>query len=203
MKASGIVPSFLFLALAGAIPAQAQTFRPGIEVGGQAVIGRLGSDNAPVSTGFSGRLTFDFSRWIALDGEVSFFPKDDWRQPFADAPPVSSLVYQRDRIEGLAGIKAGYRGDRIGVFAKARPGFSRLSHKGVDCGGDLCPLILVAVPEYKTEFAFDLGGVLEVYPTSRIVARFDLGDVMTTQNEFAPQTSTHNLTTRLGIGFRF
>ena len=93
--------------------------------------------------------------------------------------------------------------DRIGVFAKARPGFSRLSHKGVDCGGDLCPLILVAVPEYKTEFAFDLGGVLEVYPTSRIVARFDLGDVMTTQNEFAPQTSTHNLTSRLGIGFRF
>jgi hypothetical protein len=106
-----------------AIPAQGQTFRPGIEVGGQAVIARLGSDDSPVSTGFSGRLTFDFSRWVALDGE--------------------------------------------------------------------------------TEFAFDLGGVLEVYPTSRIVARFDLGDVMTTRNERTPQASTHNLTSRLGIGIRF
>ena len=202
MKASRILPSLLLIALVSA-PAQAQTFQRGIEVGGQVVMSRLAED-APVSTGFGGRLTFDLSRWVALDGEFSFFPKDDLPQQFFDAPPVASLVYQRDRIEGLAGIKVGYRAERFGVFAKARPGFSRLFDKGVGCDGDLCPLILVAVPEYKTAFAFDLGGVVEFYPTSRIVARFDLGDVMIKQREKNVQlSSTHNLTSRFGIGFRF
>jgi hypothetical protein len=161
-------------------------------------------DDGPVSTGFGGRLTFDLSRWVALDGEFNFFPKDDMPQQFFDAPPVSALVYRRDRIEGLAGIKAGYRAERFGVFAKARPGFSQLFDKGVDCDGDLCPLILVMRPDYKTAFAFDLGGVVEFYPTSRIVARFDLGDVMIKQRERDVQrTSAHNLTSRFGIGFRF
>jgi hypothetical protein len=203
MHAFRLVSSFLVLALAVAIPVHAQTFQPGLEVGGQAVMARLGSDDAPVSTGVSGRLTFDFSRWIALDGEFSFFPKDDLRHRFADAPADAGLVYHRDRIEGLAGIKAGYRADRFGVFAKARPGFSRLFDKGAGCNGDVCALILIARPEYHTEFAFDLGGVLEFYPSSRIVARFDLSDVMVSENARAPRASTHNLTSRLGIGFRF
>jgi hypothetical protein len=203
MHAFRLVPSFLFLALAVAVPAHAQTFQPGFEVGGQAVMARLGSDDALVSTGVSGRLTFDFSRWIALDGEFSFFPKDDLHHRFADLSPVSGLVYHRDRIEGLAGIKAGYRADRFGVFAKARPGFSRLLDKGIGCDGDVCVLILVPRPEYHTEFAFDLGGVVEFYPSSRLVARFDLSDVMVSENERAPRASTHNLTSRLGIGFRF
>ena len=202
MKASHTVPSLLLIALVSA-PAQAQTFQRGIEVGGQVVMSRLG-DDGPVSTGFGGRLTFDLSRWVALDGEFNFFPKDDLPQQFFDAPPVSSLVYRRDRIEGLAGIKAGYRADRFGVFAKARPGFTRVFDKGVDCAGELCPLILVAVPDYKTAFAFDLGGVVEFYPTSRIVARFDLGDVMIKQRERDVQlSSAHNVTSRFGVGFRF
>ena len=202
MKASRVLPSFLLILLASAATAQAQSFQRGVEVAGTATMARL-ADDGPISAGFGGRLTLDLSRWVALDGEFSFFPKDDLHQRFADLPPVAALVYRRDRIEGLAGIKVGYHADRFGVFAKARPGFSRLIDKGIDCDGDLCALILVAAPDYKSAFAFDLGGVLEFYPTPRIVARFDLGDVMVKQSEDVPRSSTHNLTSRLGIGFRF
>ena len=106
-------------------------------------------------------------------------------------------------IDGLAGLRVGWRGERIGLFAKARPGFSRLIDQGVECGGDVCALILLARPEYRTEFAFDAGGILEVYPTAGTLLRVDVGDVMIRHRGFAPPCSdctTHNLTTRVGVG---
>ncbi len=56
--------------------------------------------------------------------------------------------------------------------------------------------------------AEDLGGVLELYPTGRTVARFDLRDTMIGHRSFAPPCptgtcSSHNVSTRPGVGLRF
>ena len=68
-------------------------------------------------------------------------------------------------------------------------------------------LMLLAVPEYRTEFAFDLGGVLEFYPSARTVARIDAGDTMIRHRSSAvppcQECTTHNFSSRFGVGVRF
>jgi hypothetical protein len=94
------------------------------------------------------------------------------------------------------------------VHGKLRPGFAHLSDEGLRCVGDPCALVLFARPEYRTEFALDFGGILEVYPWARTVARFEFGDTMIRHRSTAPPCPTssctsHNLASRLGVGFRF
>ena len=90
-----------------------------------------------------------------------------------------------------------------------RPGFVRLSDQCVDCVGEVCALatMLLARPVYRTEFALDLGAVLEFYPSARTVARVDFGDTMIRhRSQAAPPCSnctSHNFASRIGIGFRF
>lgn len=190
----------------------AQAPAPRVDVSAQFTMLRLGDLDA-TSSGVGGRVVVGLSRWLSIDSELNFYPKDDFALPLfaasagtvmASADP--SLIYRRQRIDGLAGLRVGWRGARAGVFAKARPGFSRLIDQGVECGGDVCALVLLARPEYRTEFAFDAGGIFEVYPTAGTLLRVDVGDVMIRHRGFAPPCSdctTHNLTTRVGAGIRF
>ena len=71
----------------------------------------------------------------------------------------------------------------------------------------MCALMLFARPEYRTEFALDLGGIVEFYPTRRTVARVDFGDVMIRHRSAAvppcSDCTSHNFTSRFGIGLRF
>jgi hypothetical protein len=116
------------------------------------------------------------------------------------------LIYHRRRIDAFAGMKAGYRANRFGVFAKVRPGFSRLFDRGIECGGDVCALMLFAPPSYGNEFALDLGGVVEFYPPGRFLARIDVGDTLVRRRALAPPCSActnHNFSIRFGMGVRF
>ena len=70
---------------------------------------------------------------------------------------TARLAYHRRRTDALFGAKVGHRGERFGLFARVRPGVARLSDRGLGCDGELCALILVARPLYRTEFAFDVG----------------------------------------------
>ena len=90
--------------------------------------------------------------------------------------------------------------------APQRPGFSRLPNTGVNCAGDVCALILLAVPEYKPEFALDLGAVVEFYTSSRLVTRIDIGDTFIRHRSQAPPCSgcsSHNFASKFGFGLRF
>jgi hypothetical protein len=179
--------------------------RPTTEVAAQTTMLHL-NDSGTTNAGIGGRFLFDLSRWVALDGEASFFPKDNFELAPITSEPTLRVVYHRRRAEVLAGIRSGVRGDRFGAFAKVRPGFSRLTDRGIDCVGEMCALALFARPEYKTEFALDLGGIFEFYPTRRTVARVDLGDVMIRHRSSAPpcdDCTSHNFTSQLGFGFRF
>lgn len=196
---------------AGIAAASAQT--PGderFEVAANLNLLRL-SDVSTLRTGLGGRLTFDLTPNLSFEGELAFYPKDRIEgEVFQSSEGSYRIVGNRRRTDALFGVKVGTRTERFGLFAKARPGFTRLADRGTACEGPGCAvlLMLIAPYRYRTEFAFDVGGGIEVYPSARTVARFELGDTMIRHRSFAPpcltgECSSHNLSTRLGIGYRF
>lgn len=101
--------------------------------------------------GFGGRLGYNFSDYVAAEGEANFFPT---RRQSSGGP----------KTQALFGLKAGGRVDDFGLFAKVRPGllhFNDLPEGGSD-----------------TNFALDVGAVVEYYPSRRTLVRVDLSDVI-------------------------
>ena len=182
---------------------------PKFEVGGQVSALRL-TDFPATNAGLGGRFSFDLARWIAVESEFTWFPHDD--VTVKSSSPELGTLYHRRRAEAFFGPKMGLKTQRFGLFGKARPGFARLSDQGVECVGDVCALILpaqlLARPDYRTEFALDLGGVVEYYPSSRLILRFDIGDVMIRHRSTAPpcwdgSCTSNNFSSRFGVGVRF
>ena len=182
-------------------------FAQRMEVGGGATVHRLtGSDTT--TAGVNGRFTFDITNWLAAEAEVTFFPSDDIVVRTQVPGSNFGVGHYRRRTDGLFGVKLGYRGTRYGLFGKVRPGFTHLTGEGVECIGDDCAraLMLLALDDYRTEFALDLGGGFEFFPTRRTVTRIEFGDTMIRHRSFAPpclSCTSHNFTTRIGGGFRF
>ena len=71
----------------------------------------------------------------------------------------------------------------------------------------MCALLLLAPPEYDTQFVFDLGGMVEFYPSDRFLARVDVGNTFIRHRALAPPctscTSRSNLNATFGFGVRF
>jgi len=198
-----VVVSLVVVGTTAAQPAPSR-----LEVGAQASLVRS-SDFRTTSAGLGGRVSFDVARWATVEAEASYFPNDDVRLPPSTVVPALRVTYERRRIDAFFGVKLGLRGDRFGVFAKARPGMTRLTGRGgAECRGGECPLVLLLAPRYRTEFALDLGSVFEFYPSARTVARIDLGDMIIRHRSTAPPCwgstcTSHNLSSRFGIGIRF
>jgi hypothetical protein len=117
-----------------------------------------------------------------------------------------TLGYERRRLEGFAGPKAGVRWSRFGLFGKLRPGFARLFNRGISCVGEPCTRMLIAPVEYQAEFALDVGGIFEFYPTARMVTRVDFGSAFIRHRSFAPpcrDCTSRNFASRIGIAWRF
>ena len=204
MNRACVLVSFCVLCLTIPAIAGAQSGRR-IEAAAHAAIMRF--DDFGTTTGVGGRVTFDLSPSVGIEGELNVFPRDNITVALGSTlPRTGSLVYHRRRTDALVGAKLGYRNDRFGVFGRLRPGVAWLENRGVGCGGEVCPLILIAPPEYRREFVFDFGGTVEFYPSARSVARLDLGDMMIRHRSLAPPCSrctTHNFTSRVGGGIRF
>lgn len=211
MKRTRLVASMLLVTCAaGAGAAAAQTPGERFEVAANLNLLRL-SDFSNTRTGLGGRMTFDLTPHVALEGELAFYPTDRIEGPLnGTGVGQYRIVGDRRRTDALFGVKVGTRSGRFGVFGKARPGFTRLADRGTACEGPGCAVILMLIAPYtyRTEFAFDVGGGLEVYPSARTVARFEMGDTMIRHRSFAPpcltgECTSHNLSTRLGFGYRF
>jgi hypothetical protein len=199
------VTLLIALCISLTVPAAAQAQTPSrFQVGGQFTTLRIG-DPGTVNAGLGGRMSFDLRPWVSVEGEFDFFPSDKLE---IDSRFLADLrlSHERRRVEAFFGPKIGRRTERFGLFGAVKPGFSHLINRGVGCEGPDCPFVLVALPVYRTEFAMSLGGVFEVYPTARTVARVDVGDTLIRHRSFAPpcdDCSTHNLSTRFGFGLRF
>lgn len=164
--------------------------------------------------GFGGRFTYNINRVFSVEAAGYFFPKE---------------CFGCDRAgrvtEVLAGVKVGKRFDNWGIFAKARPGVVHLSgFEGiVTCLSLICPFPIEPFRANRNHFATDIGGVVEFYPSKRIVTRFDAGDTIihfrqqitnglvfnpvTQQFDpflfIRPERTSHNFQFMTSVGFRF
>lgn len=124
------------------------------------------------------------------------------------------LTGQRDvprggrKVLALFGPKIGWRAAQVGIFGKTRAGIARIA-EGRQFG--VCILIFPP-PEScylsETRLAFDLGGVVEVYPSPRITLRADVGDIVSrlgkSSSRFARRGDfAHLLRAGAGVGFGF
>ena len=190
-KSASVLVLVLFFAF-GLVAVRAQADDKKFEVGGQFSVLRVPTtvvrvttlpcivapcpftsvttENRDTNYGFGGRFGYRLSEHFTLEGEGNFFPHD-------------GVLDAGRKIQGFFGVKAGKRFDKIGVFAKARPGFVRYSRG--DYRAPLGPCVAIFPQPIgcyqalgRTSFAADLGGVFEYYPTKRTIIRFDAGDTI-------------------------
>ncbi|HKY03762.1 MAG TPA: hypothetical protein VJQ56_02675, partial [Blastocatellia bacterium] len=152
------------------------------------------------ASGIGGRLTYNFTKYIALDSEISVLP--------------GNSATSGNMVQAQLGIKAGPRTGKFGVFAKARPGFMYFRN---DPFGRLAPggNLLRRGRTSSIEPMVDVGGVVEIYPSSSWIVRFDAGDTIIKFRKRlvrptfgGPQIeaggfTTHNFQGSIGVGFRF
>jgi hypothetical protein len=212
LKRSISITSFVSLFLLLSFSSQAQSDNPPrFEVGADfSSITKTDSFDHNTEPGIGGRFTFNLNKTVALEAATYFFPD----KCFSCGRANGTLT------EGLFGVKVGKRFEKWGIFGKARPGFASFSQGDVQFVLDP-PGVAVEINRV-TNFAFDLGAVVEFYPTKRIVTRFDAGDTMI---HFRRQTitipyldvsgnigiiqftlparTTHNFQFIAGVGFRF
>ena len=169
--------------------------------------------------GLGGRLTYNFKKYLAAEAAGYYFPSDC---NFCGSTAGRTA-------EGLFGVKLGKRFEKWGLFAKARPGVITSSKGRYDIvlnvppgtPPGLNPLSLVRTR--KTSFALDVGGVVEFYPTKRLITRIDFGITDIHDGAYSahvpvfdPVTGTFSLTTTrvpaqnagrvqiiVGVGYRF
>jgi len=203
---------------------------PRYEVGGD--FSSLSLNSGTTLPGLGGRFTYNLNKHVALEAAGYFFPG---KCEFCLGETTGHVG------EGLFGIKAGQRFRKWGIFAKARPGFASFSRgafnitpssTSVSSGQGACfgtnpadPPCFRFESTRVTPLAVDLGGVLEFYPSKRIVVRFDVGDTMlhyrsrtfntlignannptaapTLTSITAPSRTRHSFQFIGGVGFRF
>lgn len=195
-----LVSSALLLFIACTACAQTQIAEHGFEIGGHYTAIRLKTFDATVN-GLGARLGYNFNRRFALDAEANFFPETHLG---------NEQVGQK--TQAFIGVKAGARSKYVGVFAKARPGVMFIGEltSGFNCrrgvGFTSCR------PQHNN-FALDVGGIVEFYPSTRTIVRLDAGDTIirerqTTLSFFGrpPLTTTdttHNFQVSVGFSYRF
>jgi hypothetical protein len=186
----------IFLSLGPIALAQEDALKR-LEVGAQYSLLRIPSSRVGCggclfnNSGFGGRFVANFSPAVALDSEVDFFP---------DQGAGGSNLEGGRVLTAFFGVKAGYRTERFGLYAKLRPG---IQSYGRVITGLLSTQPLEFSYTRRNNFALDLGGVVEMYPTSALAVRFDVGDTRIRFGTGSGYFWKNNLQVSTGILFRF
>jgi len=204
--------SFLLLMQSNSL-AQSQDL-PKFEVAGEFSSLARESFEDKSEPGVGARFTFNLNRSVAFEAAGYFYPDKCF-----------SCRNGGNMSQFVAGTKIGKRFEKWGIFGKARPGlvsFSRGEFNAVPASS-FGTFPFNVETNRITSFAADLGGVVEFYPTNRIVTRFDAGDTIihfgrrtingvafnpfTQEITFIPITqparTVHNFQFIAGVGFRF
>ncbi|HEX8459241.1 MAG TPA: outer membrane beta-barrel protein [Pyrinomonadaceae bacterium] len=183
---------------------------PKLELGVQFSSLTMSENPGATAAGFGGRVTYNLTDNLALETQFDLFPSRERFRGFRNGGRIT---------QGLFGVKAGKRFEKFGIYGKARPGFTSFG-AGREDVVILSPppnTVFGFEPHRETHFSTDVGGVLEFYPTRRIVTRFDAGDTIirygrnttTLLSETGVQPFTipgetrHNFQFSAGVGFRF
>ena len=187
-----LIGTLLLLSMSDLVSAQTNTVRnefPKIEIGGHSF--SFSGREAGNGFGAGGRFTYNLTRNVAVDTELNAFLDDEGGTT---------------ATSGFAGAKIGVRNKLVGVFIKARPGFmTNFARPRPDFDTSF------AVDDVN-RFAFDVGGVVEIYPSRHTAFRVDVGDTIIPFGDdrivsgprltIRPGT-THNLQYSLGFSLRF
>lgn len=142
--------------------------------------------------GFGARFTYNQTKNLAFEAEGNFFPE---RHPLLGVPDGHFF-------QGQFGVKAGKRCEKVGFFGKVRPGFVTFTKTSIFTGfrevlrrdPSRGRDILVEEAQFRignaTYFSTDVGGVVEFYPSRRIVTRFDIGDTIIRYGEYGEPAGT-------------
>ena len=165
----------LTLALCGpVVSAQSNELERKLELGVQ-ISGLAGGPSADRGTvGGGGRVTYNLTNFFALEGELNYLS--------------SNKSDNFNKFQGQFGVKSGWRFNKFGLFGKVRPGFITTRQDvtafiPIPCApatGTVCiqSIIPIFFSDSYTGFSLDVGGVAELYPSKRIVVRFDVGDTI-------------------------
>jgi hypothetical protein len=183
---------------------------PKVELGVQFTSLTMSEISSSSEPGVGARITYNLTDNVAVEGQFDLFPDGNRFRGLRNGGRIA---------QGLFGVKAGKRYEKFGLFGKVRPGFTSFS-----AGREELVLLspgpnpgLGFEPHRETHFSTDVGGVLEFYPTRRIVTRFDAGDTIirygdstrsffngtTVQPDPISGETRHNFQFSVGIGFRF
>ena len=171
------VASIIVCALAHSSARAQEHDAPKVEVGAQFSSLSItppdfsGTEN---TLGFGARVTYNLTDHVAVEAEGNFYP----------ASLQQTYVTGGRAEQAQFGLKVGKRFEKFGVFAKARPGFISfdktlmVTQLPVVFGGGFTDIVNTFTNERKTHFSADVGGVLELYPSRRVMVRFDFGDTI-------------------------
>jgi hypothetical protein len=161
-----------------------------------------GVDHSSTELGVGLFASYNIWQFVYLDASVNSFPKDE----DTGGPNDGGRI-----LQGFFGTKEGFQVQRFGFFAKVRPGFMNYSRTltGVSLTGPMSFRYARA-----TDFALDVGGVVEYYWTRRALLRFDVGDTLLYNSprpfnvdgavSYPPVPGRRNsLQIGIGFGFRF
>jgi hypothetical protein len=201
--------SLLLTIVTFASAAVAQSTKDKIEIGVQTTSLTLSHPDIAsdqTEAGIGGRFTFNFNRYVAAEAEINFFPQR-----------AAILIAEGSPIQGQFGVKIGKRFEKFGIFGKFRPGFLSVNDVGsiVPPGsqGGATPNFTI---ERHTFFTMDVGGVLELYPSRRMIVRLEAGDTLVRHPArfgivsfldpnvvlIRPAKFNHNFQFTAGVGFR-
>ncbi len=161
-----------------------------------------GVDHSSTQLGVGLFGSYNIWQFVYLDASLNFFPKDE----DTGGPNDGGRI-----LQGFFGTKEGFQVQRWGFFAKVRPGFMNYSRTltGVSLTGPMSFRYARA-----TDFALDVGGVVEYYWTRHALLRFDAGDAVLYKSprpfdvdgmvSYPPVPGRRNsLQIAIGLGFRF
>jgi Outer membrane protein beta-barrel domain len=195
---------------------------PRVEIGLQVTSLKVGSFRLEIpgfdetQRGFGGRLTVNVTEHFSIEGEVNVFPKDFRLSINKLSNVLNEKLTQDGVLQAVGGIKYGVRSNRFGLFAKARPGITRVQvlTERKDLPG--APTPINDFFRFRGAYCLDIGGVFEIYPSKHTQVRFDIGDTRIRYKErklatpsgaelpnFNPNYTRNNLQFSMGFGFRF
>ena len=187
--------------------AAAQSDEPRFEAGvlfTGSVLREIGSRDAGPGTsvaGIGGRIIYKVGPWLHLDSDVIVLPGND--------------ATQGNRLQGLFGVKSGIRFWKMGLFAKARPGFIHFRRDPFGVARPDNNPLFTRSRASSTEASMDIGGVLQFYFDRGLILRLDGGDTIINYeprevfvSQFQPPLqaggfTTHNLQISFGLGLGF
>jgi hypothetical protein len=154
----------MLVSLAVASPATAQSFEAGAHFAWSQWSEFEGRD-----LGVGGRLTWKPIATVGIDADLSWYP--------AEFPP-DGVAFSGSRFEGLFGATVGPRLDRLRPFVKAAAGFLRAgeSPEPFVCIAIFPPPLACLMAAGQTLPAIEIGGGLELSPTSATFVRVDVAD---------------------------